>query len=81
MPRILVNDKELMHRVGQAFADARTEAGLTQVEVARLSGVHQSCVSRLEQGNGNATVATMEAVAEALGCRIEVRLSHPTRKK
>ena len=26
-----------MRKVGQAFADARAEAGLTQVEVARLS--------------------------------------------
>ena len=66
-----------MRKVGQAFADARAEAGLTQVEVARLSGVHQSCVSRLEQGNGNATVATMEAVANALGCRLDVRLLVP----
>ena len=66
-----------MRKVGQAFADARAEAGLTQVEVARLSGVHQSCVSRLEQGNGNARVATMEAVANALGCRLDVRLLFP----
>lgn len=47
-----------MRKVGQAFADARAEAGLTQ-------------------GNGNATVATMEAVANALGCRLDVRLLFP----
>ena len=66
-----------MRKVGQTFADARAESGLTQVELAKISGIHQSCLSRLEQGNGNATVATMEAVARALGCRIEIRLTHP----
>ena len=52
-----------MHRVGQTFADARAEAGLTQTQLAELSGVHQSCLSRLEQGNGNATISTLETVA------------------
>lgn len=70
-----------MDAIGQAFADARNDEGLTQVEVARRSGVHQSCVSRLEQGRGNATVATMEAVAAALGCRLDVRLMHPAPRK
>ena len=67
-----------MHRVGQTFADARAEAGLTQAQLAELSGVHQSCLSRLEQGNGNATISTLETVAAAMGCKIEIRLSRPS---
>ena len=70
-----------MHKVGQTFADARAEAGLTQTELAEISGIHQSCLSRLEQGNGNATVSTLEAVAADMGCKIEVRLSHPTYRR
>ena len=70
-----------MQKVGQAFADARAESGLTQVELAQISGIHQSCLSRLEQGNGNATISTLEAVASALGCRIEIRLSRPKVRK
>ena len=67
-----------MHRVGQTFADARAEAGLTQTQLAELSGVHQSCLSRLEQGNGNATISTLETVAAAMDCKIEIRLSRPS---
>lgn len=67
-----------MHKVGQTFAEARAEAGLTQTQLAVRSGIHQSCLSRLEQGNGNATVSTMETVAAAMGCRIEIRLSRPS---
>lgn len=65
-----------MHRVGQTFADARAEAGLTQTQLAELSGVHQSCLSRLEQGN--ATISTLETVAAAMGCKIEIRLLRPS---
>lgn len=67
-----------MHKVGQTFAEARAESGLTQTE---LSGIHQSCLSRLEQGNGNATISTLETVAAAMGCKIEVRLSRPTYRR
>lgn len=71
-------EDKLMYRVGRTFAEARAEANLTQGEVAKICGIHQSSLSRLEQGNGNATIATLESVANALGCRIEVRLTHPT---
>lgn len=70
-----------MHKVGQTFAEARAESGLTQTELAEISGIHQSCLSRLEQGNGNATVSTLEAVAAGMGCKLEVKLSHPTVRK
>lgn len=78
MPRRCGSDSELMHKVGQTFAEARAESGLTQTQLAARSGIHQSCLSRLEQGNGNATVSTMETVAAAMGCRIEIRLSRPS---
>lgn len=70
-----------MHKVGQTFAEARAESGLTQTQLAELSGIHQSCLSRLEQGNGNATISTLETVAAAMGCKIEVRLSRPTYRR
>jgi transcriptional regulator with XRE-family HTH domain len=54
---------------------ARTEAGLTQAEVAARTGTTQSAVARLESGSAqhSPSIATLQRYARALGCRVEVR--------
>lgn len=54
---------------------ARTEAGLTQAEVAARTGTTQSAVARLESGSSkhSPSIATLQRYAGALGCRVEVR--------
>ena len=54
---------------------------MTQAEVAKICGINQSSLSRLEQGNGNVTALTLEAVANALGRRVEVRLTRRAHHK
>lgn len=55
---------------------ARTEAGLTQAEVAARAGTTQSAIARLESGarRHSPSIATLQRYARALGYRIEVRL-------
>ena len=63
-----------------AFLDqifkARTEAGLTQAEIAKRIGTTQSAVARLESGGGkhSPSLATLEKYASALGYKLQVRL-------
>lgn len=54
---------------------ARKQAGLTQAEVARRTGLSQPVVARLEDPDHNPTLDTLERVAAALGTRLEVGLS------
>lgn len=49
---------------------ARTDAGLTQVELAVRAGLTQSTVARLERGDSNPTVATLANVIAATGHRL-----------
>ena len=62
---------------------ARTEAGLTQAEVAARTGTTQSAVARLESGAAkhSPSIATLQRYAGALGFRLEVRFvkRHPVR--
>lgn len=62
---------------------ARTEAGLTQAEVAARTGTTQSAIARLESGAArhSPSIATLQRYAGALGCRVEVRFvkRQPTR--
>jgi transcriptional regulator with XRE-family HTH domain len=58
------------------FLKARTEQGLTQAQVAEKIGTTQSAVARMESGRGkhSPSLATLTKYAEALGCKLEVRL-------
>jgi len=54
---------------------ARSNAGLTQEEVAQSMGTTKSAVSRLEAaGKHSPSVATLKKYAKAVGCEIEIRL-------
>src|SRR5665647_114880 len=63
------------------FLRARTEQGLTQAEVAERIGTTQSAVARMESGRGkhSPSLATLSKYAEALGCKLEVRLVREAR--
>lgn len=48
----------------------RTERELSLGELARRAGVSKQTLSKIEQGQGNPTIGTLEEVAKALGIRI-----------
>lgn len=53
---------------------ARKRAGLSQAELAERMAVTQQQVQRLEDPDkSNPTVATLQAIAEALGTRLRIR--------
>ena len=45
---------------------ARQEAGLTQAELSKKSGISQADISRLENGNKNPSMALLNRIAEAM---------------
>jgi predicted transcriptional regulator len=52
--------------IGRQLKAMREAAGLTQAEVAARAGVRPEALSRLEAGNGNPTVSTVERVVKAI---------------
>ena len=53
---------------------ARTQAGLTQGDVAALMGTTQSVVARIESGRGTLSMRTVQRFASAVGARAVVRM-------
>ncbi len=49
---------------------ARLERSLTQRQLSELTGIAQPEISRIEGGQANVTVATLGALAGALGLRV-----------
>ena len=64
------------------FLKARAAAGISQAQVAERMGTTQSVVARLESGHGkhSPSLATLRKYAQALGCRLDLRLIKETGK-
>ena len=60
--------------LGKELRLARNMVGLTQGQLAQKSRVPQESISRLERGQSNPTLGTLEKVAVALGFRLKINL-------
>ncbi len=70
----LKEEREKLDIAGQIY-DLRTQAGLSQAQLAKLVGTTQSVISRLEDADYNGHSFNMlRRIASALHCRVEVRL-------
>lgn len=58
--------------IGSALRAARRRLGLTQQEVADLSGLSDRTVRDLEKGSSSPSLGAVIAVATVLGLRLEV---------
>ncbi len=56
----------------QAMIDARKSSGLTQKQLSERTGIAQSDISKLESGNGNPSLRTLERLAKGMGMRIQI---------
>ena len=54
----------------------REKRGLTQYELADLSGVTQKTIWALEHDKNNGSVTTVELLADALGLSIDAYVGH-----
>ena len=55
-----------------ALIQARTQAELTQEQLAKLMGTSQSAIARLESGKFKPSHGTLEKFAKATGTRLRV---------
>ncbi len=58
--------------IASAIITARTQAGLTQEELAQRMSIKQSQVARWEGGEQNATIETLMRIAEATGTYLKI---------
>ncbi len=56
----------------QAMIDARRETGLTQKELSERTGIAQGDISKLENGNANPSLRTLQRLAEGMGMQLKI---------
>ncbi len=63
----------------QAMIDARKNAGMTQKELAEKTGIAQGDISKLESGNANPSLKTLQRLAEGMGMHLKLEFVPGTR--
>lgn len=61
-----------LDEIGRIVREARRRHGMTQVELAGLSGTSQRFISQLESGVRNVTLSKVLDVLAVLGLRMQV---------
>lgn len=56
----------------QAMIDARKLKGITQKELSERTGIAQGDISKLENGNGNSSLKTLQRLARAMGMHLKI---------
>ncbi|HMR48470.1 MAG TPA: helix-turn-helix transcriptional regulator [Arachnia sp.] len=65
-------DAETQIALAELVYQMRTQAGISQSELARRMGTRQPFISDLERGGRTPTVATLSRVAQATGNRLRL---------
>ena len=78
----MIKNEQERQRMGERIATLRKSIdwtddrgihrhGMTQTELAELTGLQRSHIVRLEQGRYGATIDVLSTIAEALNCEID----------
>ncbi len=68
------NETELEDQIKRMMIDARLEKNMTQKQLAEVSGVRQSNISRIENGACTPTLTTLCEIASALGKKLKISM-------
>ena len=52
--------------------DDLTEMGITQKQLSDLTGIAQADISKLENGNANPSLKTLQRLASAMGKKVKI---------
>ena len=65
-------EMDIFAQLGVNIAKARTNIGITQKELAETVHIYQGDISKIERGNANPSVQTLQRLAEGLGMKLKI---------
>lgn len=60
------------YQIIKAMLDTRNEKSMTQKQLADITGIPQADISRLENGNANPSLKTLQRLAEGMGMKLKL---------
>ena len=64
---------EIEYQLKQALIEIRKGQKMTQKELAALTGIHQSDISKIENGTANPTVKVLQRLAKGLNQKLVIQ--------
>jgi ribosome-binding protein aMBF1 (putative translation factor) len=64
------NQQSVTFRFGMALKDKRRALGLTQSDLAKITGMNRSFISEVESGHENISLERAEKLAKAVECTL-----------
>ncbi len=74
-------DRRLLAEIAEQVIEQRIARDLSQKELADLCATSQPAIARLESGTRPARIDTLQRIAGALDCELEVRFRPRTKTK
>ena len=71
-------EMDCLTKLGADFTSARSASGITQKELAKKIGIHQGDISKIERGNANPSVQTLQRLARGIGMRLKIEFVPPS---
>ena len=69
------DDYDVYQEIAELIIAARNELGLTQGQLAQLTGVSQANISKFENGNSRPSISTLKKLVDGMGKRLIISLA------
>ena len=69
---IMSDITNIFEEIGAEIRTRRKRLGMTQLDVAEMTGLQRQTISRVESGNSSVTIASVERIATVVGLDLMV---------
>jgi len=69
---IMSDITNIFEKIGTEIRIRRKRLGMTQLDVAEMTGLQRQTISRVESGNSSVTIASVERIATVVGLDLKV---------
>ncbi len=67
-------DESICYELAMLIQSTRKKLGISQKDLARITGMQQSSISKIESGKYNPSIMQIKRIADGLGKKIIIRL-------
>lgn len=67
-----IEDVSTADLLAVSLVSARMEAGLTQKQLAEITGIYQADISKIERGLANPSLSTLKRLADGMGMALKI---------
>lgn len=68
---ICTHDVDVAFLLADSLMKMRDQVGLTQKQLAEVTGIYQADISKIERGLGNPSISTLKRLAEGMGAKLK----------